>query len=159
MIDSERQWLRLLKANPDLEAWQVAWRIGFAPGLSEAHLLTLKDALLSDDVRLIRGLTVEAITPGLPSSKPIGACAIGYCGWKGDGLKTAQEISDFFALHCRLADTRLGSPALCRHFLTEFDEWSREEMRTNLLPEVELELARRTQPQQQDERVLVADGE
>jgi hypothetical protein len=71
------------------------------------------------------------------------ACGLGYCGWQGDGLETVAEVEEFFARTCFEADQRLGEPAACRWFLNWFDETPREEMRRQLLPEVNRSLAQR----------------
>ena len=64
------------------------------------------------------------------------ACALGYCGWQGDGLETVGEVEEFFARACFEADQRLGEPAACRWFLNWFDDTPRDEMRRELLAEV-----------------------
>jgi hypothetical protein len=65
-----------------------------------------------------------------------GACALGYCGWQADGLRTVGEVEQFFIQSCEAADEALGEPAACRHFLNWFDETPRAEMRRGLLAEV-----------------------
>jgi hypothetical protein len=72
-----------------------------------------------------------------------GCCALGYCAWQGDGLTTVGEVEEYFARCCYEADCRLGEPAACRWFLNWFDDVSREEMRRELLAEVELALSMR----------------
>jgi hypothetical protein len=72
-----------------------------------------------------------------------GCCGIGYCGWKGEGLQTVGSVDEFFARSCFEADQRLGEPAGCRWFLNWFDDTPREEMRNELLDEVERTLAQR----------------
>lgn len=52
-------------------------------------------------------------------------------------------VDEHFAKFCFDADNRMGEPAACRHFLNAFDDWTRGEMRAELLPEIKLELARR----------------
>jgi len=71
------------------------------------------------------------------------ACALGYCGWQTDDLKTVGQVERFFANLCYEADQRLGDPAACRWFLNWFDETPRAEMRLELLAEVELAIAAR----------------
>jgi hypothetical protein len=73
-----------------------------------------------------------------------GACALGYCGWVGDGLETVGEVEEFFARMCFDVDQQLNELAGCRWWLNWFDETPRDEMRL-LLPEIErslLELSR-----------------
>ena len=43
--------------NEPIESWRMVWREGFAPVLSTAGLLALREALLSDDARLSQGST------------------------------------------------------------------------------------------------------
>jgi hypothetical protein len=68
---------------------------------------------------------------------------VGFCAWKGDGLETVAEVEEFFARVCFEADQVLGEPAACRWFLNWFDETPRDEMRRQLLPEVNRVLAQR----------------
>jgi hypothetical protein len=71
------------------------------------------------------------------------ACAIGYCGWQGDGLETVGEVEEFFCRLCFEADQRLGEPAAVRFFINWTDESPRDEVRRELLGEVNLALADR----------------
>jgi hypothetical protein len=71
------------------------------------------------------------------------ACALGYCGWQGDGLESVGEVEEFFARACFEADQRLGEPAACRWFLNWYDDTPREAMRQQLLGEVNWTLAQR----------------
>ena len=61
----------------------------------------------------------------------------------GDSLETVAEVEDFFTRMCFEIDQRLGEPAACRWFLNWFDETPREEMREQLLAEVQRALAQR----------------
>ena len=72
---------------------------------------------------------------------PVHCCR--FCAWQGEGLETVGEVEEYFARQCSDADRRLGEPAACRHFLNWFDDASREEMRQQLLAEVERALAER----------------
>ena len=47
------------------------------------------------------------------------------------------EVEEYFARSCLEADERLGEAAACRWFLNWFDDTPREEMRDELLGEVE----------------------
>lgn len=98
-------------------------------------------ALESDDQRLVQGVTTSP--PPLQSVQdwPVeAACAVGYCGWAGDGLETVGEVEEFFARVCHECDRLLGEPAGCRHLLNWFDEAPRDEMRQHLAGEVRLAL-------------------
>jgi hypothetical protein len=125
-----------------MESWRLVWRDGFAPILTTTGLEALRDALLLDDPRLTQGSTTTPPPLMCVQDWPVeAACALGYCGWQGEGLLTVGEVEEFFAKSCYEADHRLGEPAACRHFLNWFDDSPREEMRRDLLAEVELALA------------------
>jgi hypothetical protein len=119
-----------------VESWRIVWRKA-APLISTAGLEALAKALHDDDPRLIQGATTEP--PPLHSVRdwpPEAACVFGFCAWQGDGLETVGEVEDFFARLCFQTDEACGNPADCRWFLNAYDEWPREEMIRNLLPEV-----------------------
>jgi hypothetical protein len=127
-----------------MESWRKVWRDGVVPLLSTAALEALRSGLLGDDARLLQGATCTP--PPLPCVQdwPVeGACALGYCGWQGEGLETVAEVEEFFARMCFEIDQRLGEPAGCRWFLNWFDETPRDEMRRELLAEVNRALAER----------------
>lgn len=127
-----------------MESWRMVWRDGFAPVLSTGGLTALRDALRGDDHRLTQGSTTTPPPLMCVQDWPVeGACALGYCGWHGDGLQSVGEVEEFFAKCCFEADQRLGEPAACRWFLNWFDDTPRDDMRRELLAEVELALAER----------------
>lgn len=129
---------------PRGEAWRQVWREGFVPELSTAALEALREGLVSDDPRLQQGATT---TPppllSLMDWSVEAACALGYCGWRGEGLRTVGQVEEYFARLCYEADLRLGEPTACRHFLNWYDDTPREIVRQELLAEVELALAQR----------------
>lgn len=127
-----------------METWKQVWRVGVAPQLLTRGLVALRQAIITDDARLIQG--------GTTSPPPFActldwlveaACLIGFCGWQSDGLKTVKEVEIYFGQVCFECDKEMREPAACRWLLNWFDETPREEMLKQLLPEVELELARR----------------
>ena len=127
-----------------IKLWKKIWRTGFAPVLSTENLAALAEALRSDDPRLIQGSTTTPPPLMCVQDWPVeSACALGYCGWQTDDLKTVGQVERFFANLCFEADERLGDPAACRWFLNWFDETPRAEMRLELLAEVELAIAER----------------
>jgi len=127
-----------------MEPWRKVWREGFAPQLSTAGLEALRRALLDDDPRLVQGVTTTPPPLQCVQDWPVeAACGLSYCGWQGDGLETVAEVEEFFGQACSEADRLLGEPAACRYFPDTFDGWTRDEMRRNLLPEVDRELCRR----------------
>lgn len=125
-----------------MEAWRKVWREALAPLLSRSSLLVLKAALESDDPRLIQRQVSQPPPLQCVQDWPCeGGCLIGFAGWQGEGLETVREVEEFFAHVCFEIDQRLGEPAGCRWFLNWFDETPRDEMRRELLPEVNAALA------------------
>jgi hypothetical protein len=126
-----------------VELWRHTWRLS-VPLLSTPGLEALREAIVTDDPRLQQcGTTTPPPVASVLDWPVEGACAWGYCGWRGDGLKTVGEVQDFFAAVAVETGKRFGEESACRHFTQAFDEWPREVMRANLLPEVELALAER----------------
>ena len=127
-----------------MESWRTVWREGFAPVLTLKGLEALRGALTSDDPRLVQGSTTTPPPLMCVQDWPVeAACALGFCGWQGDGLETVAEVEEFFARMCFEVDQRLGEPAACRWFLNWFDETPRDEMRALLLTEVSRTLGQR----------------
>lgn len=128
-----------------MESWRKVWREGIVPQLSTSGLTALEKALVNDDPRLIQGATTTPPPLQCVRDWPVeGACALGFCGWQGEGLNTVAEVEEFFARACFGIDKSLGEPAVCRFFLNWFDETPREEMLPLLLEEVNLALAERS---------------
>lgn len=122
----------------------MVWREGFAPVLSTTGLSALREALRSDDSRLTQGSTTTPPPLMCVRDWPVeAACALGFCGWQGEGLETVGDVEEFFAKVCYEADVRLGEPAACRWFLNWFDDTPRDDMRRELRDEVERTLAER----------------
>lgn len=127
-----------------MESWRIVWRNGFVPVLSTLGLFALRDALRTDDPRLVQGATTAPPPLLCVQDWPVeAACALGVCGWLGDLLDTVGQVEEHFAKCCFEADQRLGEPAACRWFLNWFDDTPRDDMRRDLLAEVELALADR----------------
>lgn len=127
-----------------MESWRKVWRDAFAPQLSTAGLESLRTALHDDDARLIQGATTSPPPLQCVQDWPVEACCVlGFCGWQGEDLQTVAEVEEDFARLCYEADQVLGEPAACRYFLNWYDETPRDEMRRELLAEVELVLAER----------------
>lgn len=122
-----------------IESWRKVWREGFAPSISESALLALRNALTKDDKTLIQGATTTPPPLMCVQDWPVeAACALGLCGWKGENLETVGQVEEYFAKMCFEADQRLGEPSACRWFLNWFDDTPRDEMRRELLGEVQL---------------------
>jgi len=117
------------------------WREGLAPHLSRAGLLALQSALLADDPRLLQG-TVSSPPPldALRECAVNGACAIGWCGWQGEGLRSVGQIEEYFHRICDAAAAALHDPVACRYFFDWYDAAPRAEIRRELLAEVKLTL-------------------
>lgn len=127
-----------------MESWRIVWRTGFVPVLSTRALEALRDALRSDDPRLVQGCTTTPPPLMCVQDWPAeAACALGFCGWQGDDLETVGQVQEFFSRVLFEADQLLGGPAECRWFLNAYDDWPRDVMRAELLPEVERALAER----------------
>lgn len=127
-----------------MASWRTVWRKAIAPKLPNEALEALANALATDDQTLLQGVTTTP--PPLQCVQDWeceGACAIGYCGWIGEGLTTVGEVEEYFARMCFEIDQTLGEPAACRWFLNWFDEAPREEVFSELLKEVELEIQNR----------------
>lgn len=127
-----------------MQSWRKVWRDAVAPLLGVPELEALRDALASDDPRLMQGRTADPTPLLYAQDRPVErACALGLCGWLGCGLDTVGLVEEYFARMCHEIDLRLGEPAGCRWFLNWFDETPRVEVLRELLPEVELALAGR----------------
>jgi hypothetical protein len=127
-----------------MESWRNTWRNGMAPVLPTAGLEALKGALERDDPRLTQGSTTTPPPLMCVQAWPVeAACMLGFCGWQGEGLTTVGEVELFFSRVCFLSDQRMGEPADCRWLLNWFDDTPRDEMRRELLAEVELALRER----------------
>jgi hypothetical protein len=111
-----------------------------------AGLEALQKALECDDPDLIQGQNV--LPPPLQSNEfdqVTAACAICFTTWKGDcqGSASVGEVDIRFAEICSHTGLLLREAGAVRYFLTQYDSWTREEMRGNLLAEVRLALAGR----------------
>lgn len=127
-----------------MEKWRKVWREGIAPVLSDEALQSLLSGLLADDKTLIQGATTSP--PPLQCVEDWdceAACAIGYGGWKGEGLRTAHDVEVYFAKKCFESDGRMGEPGVIRWFLNWFDDTPRAEMRREFIPEITRELTQR----------------
>jgi hypothetical protein len=127
-----------------MEIWRKVWRDGFGPQFSIRALEALRHGLSKDDRGLLQGATSTPPPLQYAQEWPVeAACAVGYCGWKGENLRTVAEVEEFFARACFDADNRLGEPAACRWFLNWFDETPRDDVRRLLLEELSATLSKR----------------
>ncbi len=78
-----------------MEKWRRVWRDGIAPQLSRSALLALQSALRRDDRRLLQGVvTAPPPLEGNLACAVAGGCAIGLCGWLGEGRRTVAEVEE-----------------------------------------------------------------
>lgn len=127
-----------------MENWRDVWRRGFAPILPTNGLIALREGLLRDDPQLLQGATTQPPPLAAVQDWPVeGACPVTYCGWKGEGKDTVGGAEEFFGWACFEADQLLGEPAASRWFLNWIDDSPRDEVRWELLAEVELTLKER----------------
>lgn len=127
-----------------MEKWRRVWRLGIAPQLSRNALAALESALVRDDPRLLQG-TVTA-PPPLDANwecQVVGACAVGLCGWLGEGHAQVGAVEDYFTAVAEAADAAFGEAAACRFFFNWFDDVPRATMRRELLAEVRRALGER----------------
>jgi hypothetical protein len=133
--------------TPDMAVrnWRRVWREGFVPVLPLKGLKALQEALASNDPALLQGQTT--VPPALAEVQdwPVeAACATTYCGWKGLDLGSVLKADEYFAQVCFDVDETLDEPAGCRHFLNWYDETPRDQMRRELLLEVQRAIALKT---------------
>lgn len=134
--------------------WPEAWRVGIAPGLTDAGLEDLRRALLAEKGPLMQGRTLyhsrenEEYGPHCPWD---GGCAVALAVQAG-GRLTIGEVEERFAQVRREADDRLekaGSRSAFTSFTDWFDAYDFDaEVRPALLAAVEEELARRAEGRQ-----------
>ena len=138
-----------------MDSWRKVWREGASPLLSTLSLDALRQALVTDDSRLLQGATTTPPPLQCVQDWPVeAACALGFCGWQGEGLETVAEVEEVFARMCFEIDQRLREPAACQWLLNWFDRTPREEMRRELLVEVERSLLERQKKEEQECRDL-----
>lgn len=137
-----------------MQRWRDAWQRGIGCHLSTAGLYALREALVSDDPRLVQGHTTVPKAPGVRRSpdgqigrakgpRPTGCCAIGLAGWLGDGLNSVGEVYRHFEATCDETDEDECESGFAYHFVDWFDHTPRDVMRRELLVEVERSLRMR----------------
>ena len=121
-----------------MTTWLEGWRNGIAPLMTKDGLEALREALRRDDRRLAQGVISLPIALDDADRAPVeAACAVGFCLWHGGGLDRVGRLKTQFARICATANDLLGSPCAVVAFLNWFDETPREQMRFQLLDEVE----------------------
>lgn len=140
-----------------MESWRAIWRKGFEPQFPTAGLVALRDALRADDPRLTQGSTTTPPPLMCVADWPVEAAdAIGFVGASvlggfadatptgrqtNPGAATVGQVKEFFARACFGADNACSEAGACRWLLNWFDDTPREEMRAELLAEVEFNLS------------------
>ena len=133
---------------PDLmPAWKKVFRNGLLPHITEIELRTLRKLIVEDDKRLLQGATTTP--PPLMCVQDWSveaACLTGMCGWASltAGELTEATVGDVeaaFAKLCFDIDQTIGEPGGVRHLLCWYDETPRDEMRRELLIEIDLALS------------------
>lgn len=133
---------------PDMETWRWVWRQGFVPVMGTCAIEALREALATDDPRLIQGATTDPPPLlGLADDPVRAACVIGLAGWLGEWLLTVSQVEEYFATVCFQADQQFTEPVMCRWLLNWLDDTPRAQMRRELLAEVDLALKDRVRIQ------------
>jgi hypothetical protein len=124
-----------------MEHWRTVWRIGLARYLNTKGLVALRDALREDDTALTQGGVVFA---GTGEEKISRADAIGYALWKGENLRSPDEVRLRFYEVGRKCDQNFRDQDLWVENFTEwFDSIPRGAAFAALLQEVEETLSER----------------
>lgn len=126
-----------------MESWRLVWRLGMQPSLPTAGLRRLLQFLRNDDKRWVQGATTSPPPLMVVRDWPIEAGDAIAIAAVDDFDCTVGEAEEAFARVCFECDQRLGEPAACRWQLNWHDDSPRDEVRRELIAEVELELARR----------------
>lgn len=149
-------------ASVIMENWRRVWRNGFAKVISTKGLIALRDVIQNDDQRLCRGTTAipaylgvkldpiefdDAIPPKStrdPGALVEYACAVGVCGWLGEGKQTVGELAKYFVDICNRVDGIVHNANASAFFTNWFDYTPSQIANRELLHEVNLELSTRT---------------
>jgi hypothetical protein len=140
---------RNMKTDTQPLSWRETFRRGIVPQLSRRQLERLRKAVADNDPRLLQGATTQPPPLQCVQDWPVeAACLMGFCGWMpGDTakdpceLETVADVEEAFAQMAFRCDEMIGIPAGCRFFMNPYDDWTREEMRLNLLPEIDRAIA------------------
>lgn len=115
-----------------MTSYETVFKRGFAPGLSDAQLESLRSALAADDPRVIQGATTTPPPLRAVQDWPVQAtCPITWTGWQGGqnpDCTTVGAAEEHFARLCFEADRRLGEEAACRWYLNAVDDLPRDEI-------------------------------
>ncbi len=142
-----------------MEAWRKVFREGFVPLLTEEHLLHLKKGLEEDDPRLLQGATTLPPPLAVVQDWPVEAACLTCYPWAmaNGGISQPRAspeeynryalevpsvgmVEEEFAKISYEIDQRMGEPAAVRWLLNWWDETPREQVRLEVLAEVQLAL-------------------
>lgn len=146
-----------------MERWRQIWRDGIVPELTRDNLLVLRHALASDDPRLMqRGTTMPPPLMCVQGWPVEAACLLAYPGVVAAGgfaldydadrkpilpfredAATVAQAEDSFARLCSAADRRVGEAGAVRHLLGFWDDGLRDDVRVEMLTEVNFNLRER----------------
>lgn len=128
------------------DAARDAFRVGIAPQFTTETIVALRDALANDDERLIQHTTTEPPPLLCVADWPIRCgCGVAFCCWVGEMLIKVAEVHESFGRVIVESDRLLGGVAKTSAFLHFWDDTPRDQMRAELLTEVELILSERRQ--------------
>jgi hypothetical protein len=138
--------VRLPADEPAPTAWQIVLRKGIIPFVDIAALEALRRALEQDSDELITGQTMQP--PQLRAFEDVHvqkACPLCHAILGGRPLSsvTTRQLDELFAAACYQCDLTMGEPQSVRYLLNAIDEWSRQDLIKNLLPEVNAAICRR----------------
>ena len=127
-----------------MRTWREVWREGLAPQIPTAGLTALRDALASDDPRLIQLSPTEPMAlPRLEDWPCVAADAVGFAFWQALNLKSCGAVNAAWEEAMYQCSLLLGTAAACAPFLDFYDSTPRPALLVELRAEVELALASR----------------
>lgn len=129
-----------------IESWREVLRKGFLPNMPTNGLIAAQKALASDDPRLIQGSTTTPPPVMCVRDWPVEAADfVGFVYWQSGTLEanTVGCVEEAFARACFEVDEIFVEPAACRFWLNHWDETPRHALFSEILDEVNRELASR----------------
>lgn len=124
-----------------MESWRKVWREGIAPQLSTKALEELRYGLEKDSDFLLQGACSKPPMLECNYDKECeGGCAMVYGAWMAGEVKTVGQADEYF--HNIVASQLMsdGCDNCVRDFLNWFDDTPRDEMRREMIREVDNEL-------------------
>ncbi len=135
-----------------MEPWRECWRDFIAPKLTTKGLSALADALARNADALRQGITINK-----DEYDEWGGCAVGYAAFYGVTSPTdkpdaqlAAEMCVWISRNIFVRKCATSGDSLADDFIRWFDNMDRLVVFRELLPEVNRELARRTEQPTED---------